>query len=254
MNEDKLNLTGIPADGEELPAPDGHDAGELPPLAVEAERIPLEFVERIDTPDPLPEPAERRRASTGAKKKKGESQKMELYDWLQCVVGALLAAIAVFLFLGREVRVSGTSMLPGLHNGDWIITSRLLYEPNRGDVVVLQTDTFNGDLIIKRVIALAGQTVDIDFSEGIVYVDGVAQDEPFVNTPTNRRENFTGPVTVPEGCIFVLGDNRNESEDSRSSRVGMVDTRRIIGRAIFLVLPGEEANGSRQWSRFGSVR
>ena len=219
----------------------------------ESEPTPLEFVERYETTAPPPEQIRRHRIPKPQKKRQ-DNQKMELYDWLQCVVGALLAAIVIFLFVGREVRVSGTSMLPGLHDGDWVFTTRLFYQPDLGDVVVIQTDTFDGELLIKRVIALAGQTVDIDFAAGVVYVDGVALEEDFVNTPTNERENFVGPVTVPEGCIFVLGDNRNGSEDSRSSRVGMVDTRRIIGLAVFLMIPGQEADHSRQWSRFGSVR
>ena len=87
------------------------------------------------------------------------------------------------------------------------------------------------DPIVKRVIATEGQTVDIDFEEGVVYVDGVALDEPYVNSTTNERENFTEPVTVPEGCVFVMGDNRNRSTDSRSAAIGCVDTRYIIGKA-----------------------
>ena len=186
--------------------------------------------------------------------KKTNNPLLNAYDWLESIVSAIVICILVFLFAFRVVSVSGTSMVPTLHNSEKVVISRFCTAPKQGDIVVLTKESFMEESIVKRVIATAGQTVDIDFDAGIVSVDGVELKEPYTAEPTHRELDFTGPATVPEGCIFVLGDNRNGSTDSRSSRVGMVDTRRIIGRAIFLVLPGEEANGSRQWSRFGSVR
>ena len=91
--------------------------------------------------------------------------------------------------------------------------------------------------MVKRVIATEGQTVDIDFAEGVVYVDGVALDEPYTSEPTNDREDFVGPVTVPEGYIFVMGDNRNASTDSRSNLVGMIRKEYVMGKSLFRIVP-----------------
>ena len=168
-----------------------------------------------------------------AKKKPGG----EALDWLQCIVSALVAAILIFTFAARTITVVGSSMVPTLEEGNLLIVSRLFYRPKYGDIVVLRKESFMADPIVKRVIATEGQTVDIDFAEGIVYVDGTALDEPYVNSTTNEREDFTEPVTVPEGCVFVMGDNRNRSTDSRSARVGCVDTRYIIGKALLRLAP-----------------
>ena len=170
------------------------------------------------------------------KKKKSS----EALDWLQCIVTALIAAILIFTFIARTITVVGTSMVPTLENGNLLIVSRLFYQPKRGDIVVLRKASFMSDPIVKRVIATEGQTVDIDFSAGIVYVDGTALEEPYVNELTYEREDFTEPVTVPEGHVFVMGDNRNRSTDSRDARVGCVDTRELIGRAILRLAPLNE--------------
>lgn len=187
------------------------------------------------------------------KKNKKDNEKMTLYDWVQCLVGALVIGILVFMFIGRVIGVSGTSMYPTLHDTDKIIISNLFYEPDNGDIVVLQTDSFSEEPIVKRVIATEGQTVDIDFANGVVYVDGVALDEPYTNTPTNDRQDFNGQVTVPEGCVFVMGDNRNGSTDSRTSRIGMVDKRCIIGKVYMIIVPGNSEGEPFEIKRFGSV-
>ena len=161
----------------------------------------------------------------------------EVYDWFQCIVTALLLCVLVFVFLFRVVGVLGSSMVPTLHEGDKIITSNLFYTPEYGDIVVLRKDSFDDDPIVKRVIATEGQTVDIDFDAGIVYVDGVALEENYIAEPTQRALDFSGPVTVPEGCVFVMGDNRNGSTDSRDDRIGCVDTRYIMGKVLFRILP-----------------
>ncbi len=167
-------------------------------------------------------------------KKKASS---EALDWLQCIVSALVAAILLFTFVARTITVVGSSMVPTLEEGNLLIVSKLFYQPKYGDIVVLRKTTLMNDPIVKRVIATEGQTVDINFQEGIVYVDGVALDEPYVNSLTNEPEDFAEPVTVPEGHVFVMGDNRNRSTDSRDSRVGVVDTRYLIGRAILRLAP-----------------
>ena len=166
-----------------------------------------------------------------------EKKRSEALDWLQCIVSGIVICILVFTFLLRVVGVVGSSMVPTLEGGDRLIISNLFYKPKYGDIVVLRKEQFKEEPIIKRVIATEGQTVDIDFVEGLVYVDGVALTEPYVNAPTNEREDFTGPVTVPEGCVFVMGDNRNRSTDSRSGRIGCVDQRLIIGKAYLRLMP-----------------
>ena len=170
--------------------------------------------------------------------KKGEtSARKEVYDWLQCVVVALIACVLVFMFVARVIDVVGTSMVPTLQDGDKIIITRLVGEYKQGDIVVLQKDSFRDEPIVKRIIATEGQTIDIDFTTGTVYVDDVPLQEDYVNELTFRQEDFTGPVTVPEGCVFVMGDNRNNSTDSRDARIGCVDTRNIMGKVIFRILP-----------------
>ena len=169
--------------------------------------------------------------------KTGKEAQGGAFDWIQMIVTALVTCILIFVFLGRTVGVIGPSMEKTLIEGDRLIISNLFYTPKYGDIVVLRKDTFKNEPIIKRVIATEGQTVDIDFDAGVVYIDGVALDEPYINAPTTLREDFQKPVTVPEGCVFVMGDNRNRSTDSRTDSIGCVDTRYIIGRAIFRIYP-----------------
>jgi len=185
---------------------------------------------------------------------KKESGKMELHDWLQCIVTAIVFGIFIFVFVGRTIGVQGDSMRPTFHYNDRVIMSNLFYTPGNGDVIIFHAphETFS-DPLVKRVIAVAGQTVDIDFESGYVYVDDHRLIEPYTSGPTTREHDFDGPVTVPDGYVFVLGDNRNATADSRDNRVGMVDTRYILGRVLFIVTPGRGADG-RDWSRIGPVR
>jgi len=183
-----------------------------------------------------------------------DSGKMELHDWLQCIVTAIVFGIFIFVFVGRTIGVQGDSMRPTFRYNDRVIMSNLFYTPRNGDVIIFQAphESFS-DPLVKRVIAVAGQTVDINFDEGYVYVDSYRLIEPYVNALITRPHDFAGPVTVPEGYVFVLGDNRNASADSRDNRVGMVDTRYILGRVLFIIVPGGGADG-RDWSRIGPVR
>lgn len=169
----------------------------------------------------------------GEKKKKGS----ELFDWVQCLVSALLFCVLTFTFFVRIIGVVGDSMVPTFHNGDRVVTSNLFYEPSQGDVIVLRKETFKEEPIIKRVIATEGQTVDIDFQTGTVYVDDVAIDEPYIAELTRTSQDFTGKITVPENSVFVMGDNRNNSTDSRTELIGCVDERHIIGRVLIRILP-----------------
>lgn len=185
--------------------------------------------------------------------KKGSALLSYLHDLVFLIAGVLL----VFSLLFRVVVVSGPSMNDTLVDGDWLLLlGNVFYrEPQCGDIIVASKKTFdNGAPIIKRVIATEGQTVDIDFQLGLVYVDGQVLDEPYALTPTNLFEGVTFPLTVDEGCLFVMGDNRNESKDSRSIEIGLIDRREILGRAIFLVFPGNNKGRTvRDFSRFGVV-
>lgn len=170
------------------------------------------------------------------KKPKG-SARGEVYDWIQCIIAALIFCVLLFVFVARMVNVVGNSMYPTLENSDKMIISNLFFTPKQGDIVVLRKDTLMEEPIVKRVIATENQIVNIDFDAGIVYVDGEALSEPYVNELTHDRENFDGPITVPEGCVFVMGDNRNASTDSRDGRLGCVDTRYIMGKVYFTIFP-----------------
>ena len=178
----------------------------------------------------------------------------------------LLAIVTIlFTFFFRLVAVDGSSMYPTLVDKDYLVLeSNFLYRNvNQGDIVVLKVDYFDKP-IVKRVIATGGQTVDIDFDIGIVYVDGEALDESYTFEPTYRSyleigEGLDYPVTVPEGSVFVLGDNRNHSADSRYAPLGCVDESRILGRVLLRILPGRQTNeegdvvGGRDFRRIGAV-
>ena len=187
------------------------------------------------------------------------SLQQSLMLYLHDMIYMLAAVMIVFLLLFRIVIVSGSSMYSTLWNGDWLlVTSSIFYkDPQAGDIIVASKDSFNdGEPIIKRVIATEGQTVDIDFNSGIVYVDGIALEEDYTYTPTNAQEGIIFPITIADGCIFVMGDNRNGSKDSRHPDIGMIDTREILGKAVFLVFPGTGEDGNeapRDFDRIGAV-
>ncbi len=178
----------------------------------------------------------------------------DIFDWLDVLVVAMIAVVLIFSFLFRIATIDGDSMQNTLIGGERVVITNFFYTPKVGDIVVVSrnidnsvSDVNSSSLpIIKRVIATEGQTVDIDFEAGIVYVDGEPLEEPYVKTPTNVAYDVVFPVTVDEGCIFVLGDNRNESLDSRSSRIGnygMIDTRYVLGHAIYRIWPFSKIGG-----------
>ena len=168
----------------------------------------------------------------------------EAYDWIQSLISALLICVLVFVFVIRIMDVNGSSMVPTLKNGDKVLVSGLLYEPDRGDIVVFKKDSYNDNkALVKRVIAVAGDTVNIDFDNGIVYVNGEAIEEAYLDGSTNNKLDFIGPQTVPENCLFVMGDNRNASTDSRDKRIGMVDKRLVIGKVLLVVYTFSDFGG-----------
>ena len=183
----------------------------------------------------------------------GEEKKSytkEAFEWLEIVVSALLVVVVIFTLIFRAATIVGDSMQDTFQEGQKVIITNWFYTPKAGDVVVVSRNARNSGVatdengpIIKRVIATEGQQVDIDFMNGIVYVDGVALDEPYTKTPTNLKYDIEFPVYVPEGHVFCLGDNRNESLDSRSSRIGdmgMIDARYVLGKVSFRILPLSE--------------
>ena len=181
----------------------------------------------------------------------------ELYEWVQALVCSVLAVVLLFTFVIRLIGVDGHSMVPTLQDGDrlLVLNSMLDVDYRYGDIVVLRKDTFLKDPIVKRVIATEGQTVDIDFSTGSVYVDDALLKENYINELTFLEEGTEFPLTVPENSIFVMGDNRNHSSDSRDSRLGTVDNRYVIGKAVFLAFPGfDQYSGERSFGRIGAIR
>ena len=175
-----------------------------------------------------------------------DALKVDLYFWLQALVMVLVALILIFTFIGRIIGVDGSSMYPTLHHGDMLLLQSIGYTPKQGDVVVLtkEFDAADGP-IVKRVIATGGQHVVIDYASNTVTVDGVALDEPYINEAMRQPMGETlTDVVVPEGSIFVMGDNRNNSSDSRDVTLGTVDERYVLGRALWVLLP---------FQRFGPI-
>lgn len=167
-----------------------------------------------------------------------QKKRSNAYDWIQCLASALIVCVVIFIFFVRVIDVKGTSMYPTLNNQDKMLVSDLFYKPKVGDVVVFTKDEYDPDkALVKRVIATEGQEINIDFDLGIVYVDGQAIEEDYINELTTTKLDFIGPQTVPEGCVFVMGDNRNMSTDSRKTEIGMVDNRLIIGKVYCVIFP-----------------
>ncbi len=167
---------------------------------------------------------------------------LDMEDWMKTICAALAVVVIVFGFLFHTVQVQGRSMQPTLHDKDRLLVSSMFYTPENGDIVVVRQPGYDHPLI-KRVIATEGQTVSIDFNQHKVYVDGEELYEPYISGPIRDQGiyPFEYPVTVPEGCIFVLGDNRNNSSDSRYFGFAKVD--HIIGKALFRFLPFSDFGG-----------
>ena len=229
-----------------------------------------EFLNEVT--DALEEPGEQEAVSVSAEaprqehreKKERSGWQAGLLTYLHDLVYLLAALILAFLLLFRVVVVSGTSMNNTLLHGDYLLLlSNIFYhEPQYGDIIVASKESFdNGAPIVKRVIATEGQVVDIDFNLGVVYVGDSMEtlqplNEPYTLTPTNVQEGVSFPLTVEKGCLFVMGDNRNGSRDSRDESIGLVDKREVIGKVFFLFLPGTNTEldpRPMDWGRFGWI-
>lgn len=180
-----------------------------------------------------------------------------VYEWARCLVSAVVGVVLMFVFVVRMIGVSGGSMQNTLYTGDRLfVLNSLFCNYEQGDIVVI--NAYNADLddtIIKRIIAVGGQTIDIDFASGIVFVDGEPLDEPYVKELTYTTDGTQFPLTLKEDEVFVMGDNRNRSTDSRSFTLGPVKEDYIQGEAFFLLIPGKsESTDKMDWSRFGFIR
>ena len=200
--------------------------------------------------------AEEEKKEKKPEKKLGWKKSLVLY--LHDLIYLLVAIMLAFLLIFRIIVVSGDSMKMTLLDGDYLLllSNTFYHEPEYGDIVVISKESFdNGAPIVKRVIATEGQTVNIDFASGIVYVDGVALQENYINHLTTNSEGVSFPLTVAEDCIFVLGDNRGVSKDSRDPEIGQIDKREVLGKALFLMFPGDSRGDEvKDFGRIGAVK
>ena len=189
------------------------------------------MAEEILQPDQTPQ---------GKKEEEKTSFKQDLYYWTQALIVVLVGLILACTLAGRVIRVVGSSMVPTLHENDLLLLWSVGYTPQRGDVVVLRKESFLSYPVVKRVIATGGEHVTVDYTTGTVSVDGAALDEPYINelmVDTGSPNMTVLDVTVPEGSVYVMGDNRNHSSDSRHQDLGTVDERYILGKALFRIFP-----------------
>ena len=189
----------------------------------------------------LNEAEEKSEETTPEKKEENPFSPRALFDWVEIFAASIAVVFVLFAFVARIAVVDGGSMLPTLTNGDKVIVRQLFYTPKQGDIIVCQSETYGMDKpLVKRVIATAGQTVSIDRQNWKVYVDGEPLDESYVLFEAGLMNGWdygVDTITVKEGHIFVMGDHRNDSLDSRSMRIGQIDERYVIGKVIFRFMP-----------------
>ena len=189
-------------------------------------------------------------------KKEPESIESTAYCCAQALITAVVGVVVLFTFFVRLIGVSGGSMQDTLYTGDRLLVLNSVFcDFQPGDVVVV--NDYNAELdetLVKRIIAVGGQTVDIDFTSGVVYVDGQPLEEPYTKEPTYKSDSIRFPLTLEEDEVFVMGDNRNHSTDSRSGQLGPVKEGYLQGKALLLLIPGQTPDaGHRDWSRVGAV-
>ena len=168
-------------------------------------------------------------------KKRVKKDKLNIFEVFGAIVAAIVVVTFAFLFCFRVFNVEGASMKPTLQPGDKVVVSTIGYTPKQGDIIVLSGAEGVNKPIIKRVIAVEGDKVDINFTTGIVTVNG--REEHYAEDLTTQQKDIAFPLEVPEGTVFILGDNRAMSLDSRSSEVGCVDERQIVGKVLFRYFP-----------------
>ncbi len=161
--------------------------------------------------------------------------KKEVFQWVQSLIFSVIAVALIITFVGRVMRVEGSSMLPTFEENDKIITTNLHGALKYGDVVVIKRK--DDTPLIKRVIAVAGDKINIDFTNGNVFINDKLIEEPYINEKTLTNYGTEYPITIQKGHVFVMGDNRNHSSDSRDTRIGIIDTRNVFGKVIFRIYP-----------------
>lgn len=176
------------------------------------------------------------------------------YDWIRCVLLAVSVVVFCLTFVFRLVEVDGKSMMDTLENADKVVVTDMFYKPHNNDIIVIAHATNYSHPIIKRVIAIGGQTVKLDYDNEKIFVDGAELTEDYIKGTTfsnngNKDSKYlesdeSGNFVIPEGKLFVLGDNRAVSLDSRSPEIGLIDVKDVIGKAQFVVFP---------FNRFGNV-
>lgn len=174
---------------------------------------------------------------------KADGAASNVYDWLKSIIFALVIVIFCLNFFFRLVNVKGISMVETLQNGDKLVVTNFNYTPKPNDIVVISHGKEYKEPIIKRVIATAGQTLKLDYENDRILVDGVVIDEPYLDVSTfcNVEADYEIPEVIPDGMIFVMGDNRGFSMDSRDSRIGLIDEDSVIGKAQFVFFPFSES-------------
>ncbi len=193
----------------------------------------------------------------------------DIVEILETMLMSVFVVLLLFTYLIRPVTVEGRSMVPTLQNHDKLVMRRILYEPHQGDIVVIsnysghvldengnaiESGSSLNEILIKRVIAVAGQSIEVRTDEGRVYIDGAPLDEDYVNEPTLTNDGaFSYPITVPEGYVFVMGDNRNHSTDSRNPCVGLVAKEDILGNAFFRYCSVETDGAGQETASFSTV-
>lgn len=169
------------------------------------------------------------------KSKTNGKDKLGVFEIFEAIIAALIVITVLFTFFFRVFNVDGPSMKPTLQHNDKVIVSTIGYKAERGDIVVISEAADLDEPIVKRIIAVGGDVVDINFTTGVVTVNGTEED--YTDELTSQQFDIAFPITVPEGTVFVLGDNRGNSLDSRSTRVGCVDERYIVGKVLFRFFP-----------------
>ena len=188
---------------------------------------------------------EKGKDQSGRKKEAGMTFAQLLYDWLGTLLMAIVVILLIMTFFLRQVTVNGSSMTDTLTHQDRLLVSNFMYQPQCGDIVVVTHGKELDEPIIKRVIATEGQHLEINYETNQVIVDGKVLEEDYIKGRTLPLYRPTRiPEVIPEGYVFVMGDNREDSLDSRSEKVGLIPVENIIGKAFFRIMPFE---------KFGSV-